>query len=89
MEVETGKTCLKRPLKKNTKLIFNTDYRLMQVESISECSKGAFCNTFHLHLATIFHYDLCVGRVRQVDILYCICNPPKILPLGLLSIKHM
>ena len=35
--------CLKRPLKKDKKLVFNTDYRLMQVKSI------AFCNTFNLH----------------------------------------
>ena len=25
----------------------------MQVESIAECSVGAFCNTFHLHVAII------------------------------------
>ena len=32
-----SKTCLKRPLKKITpKLVFNTDYRLMQVKSITE-----------------------------------------------------
>ena len=26
-----------------------TKYRLMQVKSIAECSKGTFCNTFDLH----------------------------------------
>ena len=26
-----------------------TNYHLMQVKSIAECSKGAFCNTFDLH----------------------------------------
>ena len=26
-----------------------TDGSLMQVESIAECSNGAFCNTFDLH----------------------------------------
>ena len=36
--------------KRTQKLVFNTDYRLMQVKSITECSKrGAFCNTFDLH----------------------------------------
>ena len=35
-----SKTCLKRPLKKKTKIGFNIDYRLMQVKSIAECSKG-------------------------------------------------
>ena len=55
-----SKTCLKWPLKKKTKMVFKTDYRLMQVKSIAECSKGsilqyfwpprgAFCNTFDLH----------------------------------------
>ena len=31
-------------------MVFNTNYRLMQVKSIAECS---FCNTFDLRLATI------------------------------------
>ena len=30
-----------------------TNERLMQVESIAECSLGAFCNTFDLHYAII------------------------------------
>ena len=32
-----SKTCLKRPLKKNTKIVcfFKTDYRIMQVKSIA------------------------------------------------------
>ena len=38
-----SKTCLKQPLKRRPKLVFKTDYRLMQVE------RGAFCNTFDLH----------------------------------------
>ena len=33
-----SKTCLKRPLKKKN-LAFKTDYCLMQVKSIAECSK--------------------------------------------------
>ena len=43
-----SKTCLKRPLEKRQKLSFKTDYLLMQVESIVECSKRAFYNTFDL-----------------------------------------
>ena len=43
------KTCLKGPLKKDQKLVFKTDYRLMQVKSFAECSKIAFCNTFDVH----------------------------------------
>ena len=34
-----SKTCLKRPLKKTEKMVFNTNYHLMQVKSIAECSK--------------------------------------------------
>ena len=35
--------------KRRPKLVFKTDYRLMQVKRIAECSKRAFCNTFDLH----------------------------------------
>ena len=35
--------------KEDQKLVFKTNYRLMQVKSIAECSKRAFCNTFDLH----------------------------------------
>ena len=56
-----SKTCLKRPLNKRQKIVcfIKTDYRIMQVESIAECSQGAFCNTSDLHLALIFLNDLC------------------------------
>ena len=40
-----SKTGLKRPLKKDKNLFFKTDNRLMQVKSIAECPKRAFCNT--------------------------------------------
>ena len=30
-------------------IVLNTDYHLMKVESIAECSLGAFCNTFELN----------------------------------------
>ena len=33
-----SKTCLKRPLKITPKFFFSTDYCLMQVKSIAECS---------------------------------------------------
>ena len=29
--------------------VFKTNYHLMQVKSIAECSKRAFCNTYDLH----------------------------------------
>ena len=46
---EYSKTCLKGPLKKDHKFVFKTKYYLMQVKSLAECSKRAFCNTFDLH----------------------------------------
>ena len=33
-----SKTCVKRPLSKRPKMVFKTNYRLMQVKSIAECS---------------------------------------------------
>ena len=36
-----SKTRVKRPVSKRPKLVFKTNYRLMQVYSIAECSKGS------------------------------------------------
>ena len=36
-----SKTCLKGPLSKEPKIVFKTNYRLMKVKSIAECSKGS------------------------------------------------
>ena len=41
-----SKTRLKRPLKKGPKLGFKTNYCLMQVKSIAECSKGSILQYF-------------------------------------------
>ena len=38
--VHYSKACLKQPLKRRPKLVFKTDYRLMQVKGIAECSNG-------------------------------------------------
>ena len=51
--------------------VLKTDGSLMQVESIAECSLGAFFNTFDLHLAIVglenqFWSSLLSGRLRQV-----------------------
>ena len=35
--------------KKTKERIFKTDNHLMQVKSIAECARGAFCNTLDLH----------------------------------------
>ena len=56
-----SKTSLKRPLKKeDQKLVFKTNYRLMQVKSIAECSTGSILQYFrpslsyHLPLRPLF-----------------------------------
>ena len=44
-----SKTYLKQPLKIDKTIVLKTNGSLMKVESIAECSLGAFCNTFDLH----------------------------------------
>ena len=44
-----SKTGLKGPLKKFITKVLKSNGSLMKVESIAECSLGAFCNTFNLH----------------------------------------
>ena len=51
--------------------VLKTNSSLMKVQSIAECSLGAFCNTFHLHEAIIglenqFMVFFLSGRLRQV-----------------------
>ena len=66
-----GKTCVKRPLSKRSKIVFKTNYRLMQVKSIAECSKGSIQQYFrpslsyHLSLKSSFSLFL-RGRFTQV-----------------------
>ena len=43
-----SKTCFKRPLINRQNKV-KTNGSLMKVESIAECSLGAFCDTFDLH----------------------------------------
>ena len=47
----TVKHVLSSHSKRRQKLFFKTDYHLMKVKSIAECSDGSllFCNTFDLH----------------------------------------
>ena len=54
MEKVIGKYYTVKPVlschsQKYQKMVFKTEYRLMQVKSIAECSKRAFCNIFDLH----------------------------------------
>ena len=66
-----SKTGLKTQQRQKIFCFIKTDYHIMQVKSIAECSQGAFCNTFYLHLALICLNDLCLcislsGHFRQV-----------------------
>ena len=45
--------------KEKQKLVFKTDYRLMQVKSVAQCFKRAFCNTFDLIKLPFCLKDLC------------------------------
>ena len=55
--LEQNNNTVKPVLSGNSKInktkVLKTDGTLMQMESIAECSLGAFCNTFDLHLAII------------------------------------
>ena len=44
-----SKTCLSGHSKTDKTKVLKTNVSLMKVESIAECSKRAFCNTFDLH----------------------------------------
>ena len=49
-----SKTGIKLPLLKRQKLVFTTNYRLVQVKSIAECSKGSILQYFRPSLS--YHY---------------------------------
>ena len=55
-----SKTCVKPFFSKWPKLVFKTNYRLMQVKSIAECSKGSILQyirpslNYHLSLRSLF-----------------------------------
>ena len=77
----TVKPVLSRHSKRRSKLVFKTDYRLMQVKSIAECSEWSilqyfwpslsyqfFINTFVL---SIFEWPLKTGFTVDVPLTFC------------------
>ena len=60
-----SKTCPKRPLQKKTKLVFRTDYCLMQVKSIAECSLWSILQYFQpsCKLPFVIKVFVAVGNV--------------------------
>ena len=77
--VDTVKPVLSGHSKRRQKLVFKTDYRLMQVKSIAECSKGSILqyfrpsSSYYLSLKSLFCLFL-NGRFRQV-LLYLKVGP--------------
>ena len=64
--LDYSKTCVKMPLSKKQKMVFKTYYRLMQVKSNTECSKGFRPSlSYHLSLKALFSLFLSV-RFTQV-----------------------
>ena len=67
----TGKPALSGHSKRTPKMVFNTDYHLMQVKSIAECSNASILQyfwpslSFHLSLRPLLCLFLS-GRLRQV-----------------------
>ena len=71
--------------KRTPKLIFNTDYRLMQVKSIAECSKGSILQYFRPSLSyhcplrpwfcLFFKWALKTGFTASDSVVYdCLCE---------------
>ena len=71
IHVYTVKPVLSGHSERRQKLVFNADYRLMQVQSIAECSMGSILQYFrpslsyHLSLISLFCLFLS-DRLRQV-----------------------
>ena len=59
--INYSKSCLKQSFKKDQRLIFKTNDRIMQVKSIAACSKRAYCNTFEAFVFPIFERPLKTG----------------------------
>ena len=53
MPLYTVRPVLSGHSNKGKTMVLKTNGGLMKVESIAECSKRAFCNTFNLHLVII------------------------------------
>ena len=78
---------------KRPKICFKTNYRLMQVKSIAECSKGSILQYFrpslsyHLSLRSLF----CLFLVAVIHRFYCIANnmDPDQTPVKIWSEVHL
>ena len=73
-----SKTCVNGHSQNDQKMVFKTDYRLIQVKSITECSKGSNLQylrpslSYQLSLRPLFCLFLS-GRFTQVLLYVSIC----------------
>ena len=63
--VKYSKTCVERPLSKRPKIVFKTNYRLMQVKSIGECSKGEHSAILSTFIKLSFVIKICVLSIFE------------------------
>ena len=69
-----SKTCLKRPLSKKQKLVFKTNYHLMQVKSIEEYSAMLSARIKQTFVIKIFVLSILSGCLRPVLLYQLQCN---------------
>ena len=77
-ELKYSKTCVKQPFSKRLKLVFKTNFRLMQVKSIAECSKhSAILSTFiklpfviKIFVLPIFEWPFYTGFTIQFSLFF-------------------
>ena len=67
-EISTVKPVLNGHSKRRLNIGFNTDYRLMQVKTIAECSKGTFIKLpffIKIFVLSIFDWLLRIGFTEE------------------------
>ena len=67
-----SKTCIKRPLSKDQKLVFKTNYLLMQVKSIAGYSKGERSAILLTFIKLPFVFKIFVLSIFELPFYTCI-----------------
>ena len=70
-----SKTCVKRRLLKDQRLVFTTNYRLMQVKSMAKCSKWSILQYFRPSFSyqCLLRSLFCLFLSGRLHRFYCIC----------------
>ena len=76
--LQYSKTCVKHHSEKDWKLVYKTNFRLMQVKSIAEVYYFWPSFSYHLSLRSLFYLFLSghFTQVLQICILYCMMSRP-------------